>query len=95
MAADLSRFKVPAGSLLVDGALVFALIYYGGQLTERLEQVNKRVSTIEATTTVQNTSARVLVLERRAEEQAEFKREVYERLVRIEDKLDQIAERQR
>ena len=95
MAADLSRFKVPAGSLLVDGALVFALVYYGGQLTERLEQVNKRVSTIEATTTVQNTSARVLVLERRAEEQAEFKREVYERLVRIEDKLDQIAERQR
>ena len=95
MAADLSRFKVPAGSLLVDGALVFALVYYGGQLTERLEQVNKRVSTIEATTTVQNTSARVLVLERRAEEQAEFKREVYERLVRIEDTLDQIAERQR
>lgn len=93
MAADFSRFKVPAGSLLVDGALVFALVYYGGQLTERLEQMNRRVEMIEATTVRQNTDARVLVLERRAQEQAEFKAEVRDQLNRIEDKINQIADR--
>lgn len=91
MAIDTSRFKVPAGSLVVDFTLVLALLWGGARMTERLEQIGHRVDAIEETAIRTNTDGRVQVLERRAEEQAEFKREVRDQLNRIEDKLDQIA----
>jgi hypothetical protein len=89
---DLSKFRVPAGSLLVDGALVFALIYGSGQITERLEHLSRRVDAMEATDLRADASARLMVLERRADDMDAWKRDVREQLDRIEDKVNRIAE---
>lgn len=91
MAVDLSRFKVPVGSLVLDAALVIALIVSDTRQTEQLSQINQRVQTIEAGHIRQNSEARIMVLERRADESDDFKREMRSQLNRIEDKLDRIV----
>ena len=91
MAVDLSRFKVPVGSLVLDAALVIALIVSDTRQTEQLSQINQRVQTIEAGHIRQNSEARTMVLERRADESDDFKREMRSQLNRIEDKLDRIV----
>jgi uncharacterized protein YPO0396 len=91
MALDPSRFKVPAGSLLMDGALVVALVWSGATMTERLEQIAHRVSGVEVQQQATRTSdARIMVLERRADEMSEYKLEMREQLNRIEDKIDKL-----
>ena len=93
MAMDLSRFKVPAGSLLMDTALVVALVWNGATMTNQLQQISRRVDAIENGHIRQNSEARIMVLERRADESDEFKREMRAQLNRIEEKLDRIASR--
>lgn len=88
---DLARFKVPAGSLVVDASLVVALLWGAATMTEQLKAINVRVDTLEAAGIRANSEARILVLERRADEMAEFKGEIRAQLTRIEDKLDRIA----
>jgi len=90
MAFDVSRLKVPAGSLVVDTALVVALVWGGATMTEQLQQISKRIDTIENGHIRQNSEARIMVLERRADESDEFKREMRAQLTRIEEKLDRI-----
>jgi hypothetical protein len=90
MAIDVSRLKVPAGSLVVDAALVVALIWGAATMTEQLEQINARVDAIESGNIRHNGEARLLVLERRADDSDEFKKEMRAQLGRIEDKLDRI-----
>lgn len=87
---DLQKFKVPPGSLVVDTALVAALIWGAAQMTAQLEAINKRVDVIDAEHVRQNSAARILVLERRADEMSEWKGEVRGQLNRIEDKLDRV-----
>jgi hypothetical protein len=90
---DLSKFRVPAGSLVVDSALVVALIWGGATMTEQLGQISRRVAEIEQGAVRSNSDARLMVLERRADEMSEWKGEMREQLNRIEDKLDRLASR--
>lgn len=92
----LDKMKVPAGSLIVDTALVIALLVGQAKMTEQITGVQDRVNEIEQGHIRSNTDARVLVLEQRANQavtsQAEFKAEVRTQLDRIETKLDRIYE---
>lgn len=90
-----SRFKVPAGSLLIDGALVVALIWSQATTTETMRGMDLRVAHLERITQVQtDMDARISVVEaiQSTERQTlvELKQDIVKRLDRIETKLDQI-----
>lgn len=85
---DTSKWRVPAGSLVVDGALVLSLVWSIATTTEQLQQMNHRLSEVESREVSTQIEPRLRVLERRADENVEFKAEVKQQLNRIEDKLD-------
>jgi len=85
---DTSKWRVPAGSLVVDGALVLSLVWSIATTTEQLEQLSVRLAGMESKASTVQTEPRLSVLERRADEMTEFKSEVRQQLNRIEDKLD-------
>lgn len=85
---DRSSWRVPAGSLVVDGALVVSLVWSMATMTARLEQIDARISSVEQREISVQSEPRLRVLERRADEMIEFKAEVREQLNRIEEKLD-------
>jgi hypothetical protein len=78
---DASKLKVPPGSLLVDISLVIALVYWGGQMTERLENMAKRLEVVEQVKIQPEADRRIAVIEAQLANQTE-------RLKSIEDKLD-------
>lgn len=83
-----NRFRVPLGSLVVDGALVLTLVFSTGQMMERFDAMDRRVQLIEKI----QAEARLNVLEVRASQtdryQAELKSDIVKRLDRIEALLD-------
>jgi ClpP class serine protease len=83
---DISRFKVPPGSLVLDVALVVGLVYSLGQMTERLENMSKRLETVEAVKIQPEADRRIAVIEAQMASQTE-------RLKSIEAKLDRALER--
>lgn len=90
---DLTRFKTPLGSLIVDGSLVVALIWWGSGVTATLDNINVRVTKTEATLDERQTALqRLAVAEAQiiavAKSQEELKSDIVKRLERIEAKLD-------
>jgi hypothetical protein len=83
---DLSKFKVPTGSLLVDGGLVVALIIWGTQMTSSLEVISKRLEKVEQVSIQPEADRRIAVIEARLADTSS-------RLQSIEDKLDRVLER--
>jgi tetrahydromethanopterin S-methyltransferase subunit G len=83
---DISRFKVPPGSLILDAALVFTLVYSLGQMTERLEGISKRIEVVEAVKIQPEADRRIAVIEAQMANQTE-------RLKSIESKLDRVLEK--
>jgi hypothetical protein len=86
---DLTKWRVPAGSLMVDGALVASLAWSMATMSEKMAHFDMRMGQLEQAGISIQTEPRLRVLERRADEMAEFKAEVRDQLNRIEDKLDQ------
>lgn len=82
---DLSKLKVPTGSLLVDGGLVLALVVWGTQMTSSLEQIANRVEKVETQTIQPEADRRIAVIEARL-------MDTQARLQSIEDKLDRALE---
>jgi len=78
---DAAKLKVPPGSLLVDISLVIVLVYWGGQMTERLENISKRIDVVEQVKIQPEADRRIAVIEAQLANQTE-------RLKSIEDKLD-------
>jgi hypothetical protein len=78
---DAAKLKVPPGSLLVDVSLVIVLVYWGGQMTERLENISKRIDVVEQVKIQPEADRRIAVIEAQLANQTE-------RLKSIEDKLD-------
>lgn len=78
---DAAKLKVPPGSLLVDISLVIALVYWGGQMTERLENLARRLETVEQVKIQPEADRRIAVIEAQLANQTE-------RLKSIEEKLD-------
>lgn len=85
---DFQRFRVPLGSLIVDGALVLTLVFSVGQMLERFEQMDRRIADIEhleAATRLNALEMRAMQVERY---QGELKQDIVKRLDRIEALLD-------
>lgn len=53
----LEKFKLPLGSLLVDLALVFGIIYGAGQITNEVRNLTNRVANLESQATIGMTPA--------------------------------------
>jgi tetrahydromethanopterin S-methyltransferase subunit G len=85
-AMDLSKLKIPAGSLVLDAALMLGMFYGLGQVTERLENISKRVETVEAVKIQPEADRRIAVIEAQMANQTE-------RLKSIESKLDRVLEK--
>jgi tetrahydromethanopterin S-methyltransferase subunit G len=83
---DLSKLKIPAGSLVLDAALMLGMFYGLGQVTERLENISKRVETVEAVKIQPEADRRIAVIEAQMANQTE-------RLKSIESKLDRVLEK--
>jgi uncharacterized coiled-coil protein SlyX len=83
---DMSKFKVPTGSLLVDGGLVVALIIWGTQMTSKLDAISQRLEKVEQTTIQPEADRRIAVIEARVAD-------TNIRLQSIEAKLDRVLER--
>jgi hypothetical protein len=85
---DAWRFRVPIGSLIVDGALVLSLVFSTGQMLERFDTMDKRVRQIEEL----QAATRINALEMRSTQmeryQSELKQDIVKRLDRIEVLLD-------
>lgn len=83
-----SRFRVPLGSLIVDGALVLTLVFSTGQMMERFDQMDRRLTQIEDL----QAATRISALEMRSAQmeryQGELKQDIVKRLDRIETLLD-------
>jgi len=83
---DFSKFKVPTGSLLVDGGLVVALIIWGTQMTSSLDAISARLQRVEQQSIQPEADRRIAVIEARLGDTTE-------RLQSIEAKLDRVLER--
>lgn len=83
---DFSKFKVPTGSLLVDGGLVVALIIWGTQMTSSLDAISARLQKVEQITIQPEADRRIAVIEARLADTTQ-------RLQSIEAKLDRALER--
>lgn len=96
MALDLSRFRVPPGSLLVDVGLVISLVYGMGQITEKLMAMDMRLQAVEQTahSITPQADARLRVIERenviQDRDLSEFKGDIVKRLDQMDSKLDLI-----
>lgn len=93
MAAVLEKFRIPLGSLAVDGALVLTLVFSAGQMTSRFEAMDKRLSATEQSRDRENLAQRTAVLEQRAGLYDRDRTEILDSLRRIEVKLDSKADK--
>ena len=85
---DLSKFRVPLGSLVVDASLVVALIWWGATMTSKLDEMNRRIANVEQVKIQPEADRRIAVIEARLADQTS-------RLQSIEDKLDRALDRGR
>lgn len=80
---DLSKFRVPLGSLAVDASLVISLVWWGASMTERLDQMSRRLEYVEQMRIQPDADRRLAVLESAAVADARWRE-------RIEQKIDQL-----
>lgn len=85
---DTKSWRVPAGSLVVDSALVVALIWSMATTTEQVRTMNERITAIDQAHIRQNMEPRVNVLEQRANEVDKKLDKMDLKLDKIYDKLD-------
>lgn len=82
-ALDLSKFRVPLGFLAVDASLVISLVWWGASMTERFDQMSRRLETVEQQRIQPDADRRLAVLEAAAVADARWRE-------RIEQKIDQL-----
>lgn len=87
----IARFRVPIGSLIVDGALVLTLVFSTGQMMERFDQMDRRVQQIEHLESATRLSALEMRSTQMERYQGELKQDIVKRLDRIETLLDNQA----
>jgi DNA-binding protein H-NS len=92
---DLSSLKAPIGSLVVDGAMIFALVWSWSAMATRLEALDQRVAKTETMLEQRQPALdRLAKVEERvqglAESREEFRTDIIKRLERIEAKLDKM-----
>lgn len=82
------RWKIPAGSLVVDTMLVLTLAYAAGQWTKAVEALDIRLNRLELQAITPEAARRISVVESQLIHMEEDRRTMMEQLDRIEDKLD-------
>lgn len=87
---DLSKWRVPAGSLMVDASLVVALVWNAATMTESLKHLSERMDKVEkiAEISVPDAQGRLRVLEDQNGVQDRALRELKEDIVKRLDSLD-------
>jgi uncharacterized protein with PhoU and TrkA domain len=69
----LDKFKLPVGSLVVDLALVFALVYGAGQITTEVANLTERVPRLEQSAVGMTPAAREAIARLQAQVEANQK----------------------
>lgn len=93
MAVDLKSWRVPIGSLVVDASLVVALIWWGATMTERLDQLMRRIDQIDGQGSMVQADKRLSVVESRQGDVDRRLEELRQQNSRIEAKVDRLLER--
>ena len=83
---DFSRFRVPLGSLVLDVALVGALIWSMATMTAKLDEISRRITAVERVEITPEAARRISIIETR-------ETELLRRIDRMENKLDIVIER--
>lgn len=83
---DFSRFRVPLGSLVLDVALVGALIWSMATMTAQLDEISRRISAVERVEITPEAARRISIIETR---ETEFLR----RIDKLDTKVDLILDR--
>jgi len=82
------KWKVPAGSLVVDIGLVIALIWTVSGMQEAVKNLDRRVVAIETRDITPGAERRIAVIEAAIARQDLDRAEMIKLLNRIDDKLD-------
>lgn len=93
MAVDLTKFRVPLGSLVVDLSMVTALIWWGATMTQRLEEMTRRIDGLDGQTIQLQADKRLSVVETRQMDVDRQLTEIKAQQVRIETKIDRLLAR--
>ncbi len=93
MAVDLTKFRVPLGSLVVDMAMVVSLIWWGATLTQRLEEMTRRIDGLDGQTMHVQADKRLSIVETRQGDVDRQLAEIKSQQARIESKIDRLLER--
>lgn len=89
----LERFRIPLGSIVVDGVMVLTLVFMAGKMTSRFEAMDARLATVESRTIADRLPERTALLEQRMAQGERDRTEILEALHRIENKLDGKADK--
>ena len=85
---DFTKFRVPLGSLAVDATLVVTLIWWGATITQKLDEMSRRVTTVETQRLQPEADRRLSVIEAELANNARWRD-------RIESKIDLLVETRR
>jgi len=87
------KLRMPLGSMVVDIGLVLTLAFIAGQMTNRFESMDARLSTVEGRALAERLSERTAILEQRAGQYDRDRSEILDALHRIEAKLEEKADK--
>ena len=89
MNAEVLRRRAPLGLLAVDVGLLITVIWWGATLTERQEQISRRLQTMDGS----GADRRLSVIEARLSEGDRRFGEIRAQMDRVEGKVDQLLVR--
>lgn len=85
---DATKWRVPMGSLIVDASMVVALIWWGATMTAKLDEISRRVSTVEQVRITPEADRRLAVQESKTASIENQLSDIQRLLERIDGKLD-------
>lgn len=90
---DSTKWRVPAGSLVVDAAMVVALIWWGATMTAKFEEMSRRVEAVEQMRITPEADRRLSVQEAKSIGIEQRLDRIEDLLTRIDSKLDHKADK--
>ena len=87
----MGRWKVPAGSILIDIGLVLTLAYSAGQMNNAVQNLDRRLTVVEERAITPEADRRISVVEEAIKNASNDRTRMTIQLDRIEAKIDQHA----
>ncbi len=92
--SSFEKFRVPLGSLVVDASLVVALIWWGATMTERLDEMSRRIDALDGTRAqVSSNVSKLAAIEAKQADGDRSLQEIRDHVLRVESKVDRLLER--